>query len=377
MKKLFFAMGVIAMSLTALACNSQTEEGQNVKTIKNEITKVEKLAKELSREELVEKMNKRSYALGTNMGMSVNFQFSDMEFNTNDIKDAIIDFYLNGDREDEKFMENNMKFQQFIYTRYFPYMQAKQSREAFEKGGMTEEMPELPELFNEEFTKADMTKILGSQMGASLIGVDGLNFGWLFKGFNDAMSIDKKELEELDNTAAMEKMESYLLLTTAEMQQEMMTLQKEMMEKQRAEQQKKAEEAKTASAEWLKKIEKQKGVKKTESGLLYRIDRVGNDVFATADTDTVEVNYEGKTREGKIFDSSYERGESISFALNRVIKGWTEGMKLVGEGGQITLWIPSDMAYGERGAGQDIGPNEALEFKVELIKVTPAEVVEE
>jgi FKBP-type peptidyl-prolyl cis-trans isomerase len=256
-------------------------------------------------------------------------------------------------------------------------MQAKQSREAFEKGGMTEEMPELPELFNEEFTKADMTKILGSQMGASLIGVDGLNMGWLFKGFNDAMSIDKKELEELDNTAAMEKMESYLLLTTAEMQQEMMTLQKEMMEKQRAEQQKKAEEAKTASAEWLKKIEKQKGVKKTESGLLYRIDRVGNDVFATADTDTVEVNYEGKTREGKIFDSSYERGESISFALNRVIKGWTEGMKLVGEGGQITLWIPSDMAYGERGAGQDIGPNEALEFKVELIKVTPAEVVEE
>ena len=191
-------MGVIAMSLTALACNSQTEESQNVKTIKNEITKVEKLAKELSREELVEKMNKRSYALGTNMGMSVNFQFSDMEFNTNDIKDAIIDFYLNGDREDEKFMENNMKFQQFIYTRYFPYMQAKQSREAFEKGGMTEEMPELPELFNEEFTKADMTKILGSQMGASLIGVDGLNFGWLFKGFNDAMSIDKKELEELD-----------------------------------------------------------------------------------------------------------------------------------------------------------------------------------
>lgn len=102
MKKLFFAMGVIAMSLTALACNSQTEESQNVKTIKNEITKVEKLAKELSREELVEKMNKRSYALGTNMGMSVNFQFSDMEFNTNDIKDAIIDFYLNGDREDRK-----------------------------------------------------------------------------------------------------------------------------------------------------------------------------------------------------------------------------------------------------------------------------------
>ena len=347
-----------------------------MKSIKNEINKVEKFVKESSQEEVVEAMNKRSYALGANMGMSVNLQFGDMEFDANAIKDAIIEFYLNGDREDEKFMENNMKFQQFIYTRYFPYMQAKQSRDAFEKGGMTEEMPELPELYNEEFTKADITNILGSQMGASLIDVDGLNMGWLFKGFNDAMQINRDELAEMDPEAGQQKMDSYLLVSTADLQQELMTLQREMMEKQRAEQQKKAEEAKTASAEWLKKIEKKEGVKKTESGLLYRIDREGNDVFATADTDTVEVNYEGKTREGKVFDSRYERGESISFALNRVIRGWTEGMKLVGEGGQITLWIPSDMAYGERGAGQDIGPNEALEFKVELIKVTPAEVVE-
>jgi FKBP-type peptidyl-prolyl cis-trans isomerase FkpA len=139
-----------------------------------------------------------------------------------------------------------------------------------------------------------------------------------------------------------------------------------------AERQKKLEEASAASAEWLAEIEKMEGVQKTESGLLYRIDREGSAVHATADDDTVEVNYEGKTRDGNIFDSSYERGESISFALNRVIKGWTEGMKLIGEGGQITLWIPAELAYGERGAGADIGPNEALEFKVELIKVTPA-----
>ena len=378
MKKLFFAMGVIAMSLTALACNNSQskEEGSNLKAIKHEIAKVQKEASELSKEELVEKMDKRSYALGANMGLSVNFQFEDLGFDVEELKDAIVDFYLNGDRESEEFMQNGMKFQQFIYTRFLPYAQAKQTHDTMVEGGMTEGLPEVPELYNEEFTKSEMTKILGGQMGASLIDVDNVNFGWLYIGFNNAMAIDKTKLEEVqDNTAAMELMDSYLLMTTTEVQQELMTLQREIMQKQQEEQQKKAEEAKEASAEWLSKIEKQKGVQKTESGLLYRIDRVGNDVFATADTDTVEVNYEGKTRDGKVFDSSYERGESISFALNRVIKGWTEGMKLVGEGGQITLWIPSDMAYGARGAGQDIGPNEALEFKVELIKVTPAEVV--
>ena len=125
------------------------------------------------------------------------------------------------------------------------------------------------------------------------------------------------------------------------------------------------------SREWLLEVEKQTDVQKTESGLLYRVDREGNDVFATKDTDVVEVNYEGRTRNGEVFDSSYERGESISFTLNHVIRGWTEGMKLIGEGGQITLWIPAELAYGERGAGQDIGPNEALEFKVELVKVNP------
>lgn len=85
----------------------------------------------------------------------------------------------------------------------------------------------------------------------------------------------------------------------------------------------------------------------------------------------VVVNYEGKNRKGKVFDSSYERNEPAEFPLNRVIKGWTEGMKLVGKGGKITLWIPAELAYGERGAGRDIGANEALEFSVEVVDVKP------
>ena len=72
-----------------------------------------------------------------------------------------------------------------------------------------------------------------------------------------------------------------------------------------------------------------------------------------------------------MFDSSYEREEPAEFPLNRVIPGWTEGMKLVGKGGAITLWIPADLAYGPRGAGRDIGPNEALQFEVEIVDVKP------
>ena len=149
-----------------------------------------------------------------------------------------------------------------------------------------------------------------------------------------------------------------------------------------------------ASQAWLEKIEKKSGVQKTDSGLLYKITKAGDEnVKATSPRDVVKVHYTGRTREGKVFDSSifknrpkeqqemlkqqdpegYANDEPVEFPLNRVIKGWTEGMQLVGKGGKITLWIPSDLAYGQRGAGRDIGPNEALEFEVELIDVTPYE----
>ncbi len=129
------------------------------------------------------------------------------------------------------------------------------------------------------------------------------------------------------------------------------------------------------SEAYLAEIEKQEGVQKTESGLLYQIVREGNaEKKATLDTDKVRVMYEGKTREGKVFDSSYERGDTAQFALNQVIKGWSEGMKLVGEGGEIKLWIPANLAYGVRGTRDgSIGPNNAITFTVELVEVIPTE----
>lgn len=117
----------------------------------------------------------------------------------------------------------------------------------------------------------------------------------------------------------------------------------------------------------------EEGVITTESGLQYKIVRDGNGVKPANDKDKVEVNYEGSLLDGTVFDSSYERGESAKFALNQVIKGWGEGLKYIDEGGEITLWIPADLAYGERGAGEKITPGSALKFRVELIKVTPAE----
>lgn len=125
------------------------------------------------------------------------------------------------------------------------------------------------------------------------------------------------------------------------------------------------------SKAWLAEVEKQKGVQKTESGLLYRIDRAGDTSVMPTAEDTVVVDYKGELKDGYVFDSSYDRGESIEFPLNGVIKGWTEGLQLIGKGGKITLWIPSELGYGAYGSGS-IGPNMALLFIVELHDVKRA-----
>jgi len=119
---------------------------------------------------------------------------------------------------------------------------------------------------------------------------------------------------------------------------------------------------------FLKENAKQPGVKTTASGLQYKVLKEGTGKQPKT-TDTVEVNYEGKLLNGTVFDSSYKRGQSISFPLNQVIPGWTEGVALMKEGAKYEFFIPSNLAYGSQGAGTDIGPDETLIFTVELIKV--------
>lgn len=127
-------------------------------------------------------------------------------------------------------------------------------------------------------------------------------------------------------------------------------------------------ENKAAGEKFLADNAANAGVKTTASGLQYLVFNEGTGAAPKA-TDNVTVHYKGTTIDGKEFDSSYGRGEPATFPLNRVIAGWTEGLQLMKEGAKYRFFIPSNLAYGERGAGRDIGPNSALIFDVELIKV--------
>jgi len=111
-------------------------------------------------------------------------------------------------------------------------------------------------------------------------------------------------------------------------------------------------------------------VKTTASGLQYKMVKDGSGA-PPKPTDSVVVNYRGTLIDGTEFDSSYKRGQPATFPVNQVIKGWTEALQLMKPGSKYELFIPSDLAYGERGAGADIGPNATLKFDVELLSVKP------
>lgn len=128
---------------------------------------------------------------------------------------------------------------------------------------------------------------------------------------------------------------------------------------------------KQAGDDFLAANKSKEGVVELPSGLQYRIDKLGEGAKPAAE-DTVVVNYIGTKLDGTVFDSSYDRGEPATFALTGVIQGFSEGLQQVPAGSKVTLWIPGELAYGARGAGQDIGPYEMLTFEMELLEVHPA-----
>ncbi len=196
---------------------------------------------------------------------------------------------------------------------------------------------------------------IGMSMGGSLKknGIE-VNSDALFAGIKDALSGGKP------------------LMTEEEMRETMMALQKETQAKQQEQMKAAAEKNKKEGEAFLAANKKKDGVITLKSGLQYKIIKAGSGKTPKA-TDSVTVNYKGTLIDGTEFDSSYKRGQPATFPVNGVIPGWTEALQLMKEGAKWQLFIPSDLAYGERGAGGVIGPDAVLIFDVELISINKTE----
>jgi FKBP-type peptidyl-prolyl cis-trans isomerase FklB len=158
------------------------------------------------------------------------------------------------------------------------------------------------------------------------------------------------------------------LLSEQEAQEVMAAFEKEMRGRQEAAQNAAGEKNKKEGEVFLAENKKKEGVKTLPSGLQYKVIKPGTGKKPAA-TDTVTTHYKGTLLDGTEFDSSYKRGKPATFPVNGVIPGWTEALQLMEEGAKWQLFIPSNLAYAERGAGRVIGPHATLIFEVELISI--------
>ncbi|MBK1873962.1 MULTISPECIES: FKBP-type peptidyl-prolyl cis-trans isomerase [Marinobacter] len=164
-------------------------------------------------------------------------------------------------------------------------------------------------------------------------------------------------------------------MSREEIQQALMEYQQTLQEEQSKQIEELAQKNREAGDTFLAENAERDGIETTESGLQYEILEEGNGTKPGA-TDMVQVHYTGELLSGEVFDSSRERGEPVTFGLNQVIPGWTEGLQLMSEGARYKLYIPSDLAYGP-GGSRAIGPNETLVFDVELLAINPDESEED
>jgi FKBP-type peptidyl-prolyl cis-trans isomerase FklB len=172
----------------------------------------------------------------------------------------------------------------------------------------------------------------------------------VFRGMKDALSGGKT------------------LMSDEEIHETLTDVRKQVMENQAKEMKKVAEKNKKEGEAFLEANKKKEGVKTLPSGLQYKVIKEGTGKSPKV-TDTVTVNYRGTLIDGTEFDSSYKRGQPATFKVDGVIRGWQEALPLMKEGAKWQLFIPADLAYGERGAGHVIGPNSTLIFEVELISI--------
>ena len=295
------------------------------------------------------KFDSLSYALGANIGYGMQYEMSDIPFNFEEVNKGIKEGALDKSKQKHEDAIDILRdyFMNKRGARAFAIQQKKamQAAVAADSTGMLKDtLPAAEPMFLTPGECDSVSYAFGNDIGNNIKSSDiPVQIVWI----TEAMANVRDSVAKMDEMIVQGYLQNYFMVV-------------------------RPRENAEASAKWLEGIAKKSGVEKTESGLLYKIERPGDaDTIAVDDRDVVVVNYEGKNRKGKVFDSSYERNEPAEFPLNRVIKGWTEGMKLVGKGGKITLWIPAELAYGERGAGRDIGANEALEFSVEVVDVKP------
>lgn len=376
MKKLFYLLTVAAAaSMSMAACGNKS---------KSDYCQTESAVEII--DDAQAPIDTLSYAFGSDIGLSLHLNLAGVDFDMDILKQGLRDRVAGKASVSSEDAETYIS--EFLRDNYQPYRMAMYRIEKATVEG-EESSEELPEIFDETYNREDVSYRFGINAADNIIKIGApINLYWFIEAVDDAQN------------ATVETIDQTLLLTQEQLMGALMHYYQEEVPARNAE----------LSEAWLKEVEGKKDVKKTESGLLYRVNNPGGKKFATdsLSRDVVRVKYEGKTRTGKVFDSSYERAqqirdmiaeldkdesmteeqkvgrknmleqqlertEIIEFPLNGVIPGWTEGMKLVGEGGSITLWIPANLAYGPRGAGRDIGPNEALVFNVELVEVKPYE----
>ena len=330
MKKIISALAIVAMAF-AVACGSQKS-----------------FASKNITEGDAKQIDSLSYSFGFVCGKTTPQQLPGLQFNWDELIEGLDDAMHASTENNATHDEAYKRLSTFFNEKYYPRMQEEYQKimaDTTIDPSQHQDMMKAINIFEDDKEATSISYDYGYDMGFNLVKARiPFQLYWLKKGINDGLKEDASDLQ------------------LAESQDFMRRAFTEVIPAKNLER----------SEKWLAEVEKEKGVKKTESGLLYLIEREGDVNNKPTAEDTVIAHYEGTLFDGAKFDSSYDRGEPATFPLNRVIPGWTEGLQLIGKGGKITLWIPSELAYGEQNMSI-IQPNEALKFVVELEDVVKAE----